>query len=70
MLHLLDDFLVGAVNELVCIVSLENLVSWCEFLGVPIAEEKTEKTKQCIVFTGIELDTGKMEARLLLDKLN
>ena len=59
----------GAVNELVCNVSLENLISGCEFLRVPIAEEKTENAKQCIVFAGIELDSVKMELRLPLDKL-
>ena len=52
----------GAVNDFFCNVSVI-------FLGVPIAEEKTEKSKQCTVFAGIELDTVNMEARLPLDKI-
>ena len=38
-----NENILKPVNELVCNVSLDNLISGCEFLGVPIAEEKTEE---------------------------
>ncbi len=41
----------------------------CKDLGIPVVEEKTEKGA-CIVFLGVTLDSIKMEARLLQDKLD
>jgi hypothetical protein len=43
---------------------LEGALSLCKFLGVPMAELKTEGPTTCLTFLGIELDTVRMEARL------
>jgi hypothetical protein len=61
LVHYLDDFLLAGGNS----KTLFNEV--CSFLGL---EEKTSKAMDGYVvdFTGIELDTDKMEARLPRDK--
>jgi hypothetical protein len=61
LVHYLDDFLLAGGNS----KTLFNGV--CSFLGL---EEKTSKAMDGYVvdFTGIELDTDKMEARLPRDK--
>jgi hypothetical protein len=44
-------------------------LSLCEYLGVPIAPEKTVGPSTILTFAGIELDTNTMEARLPGDKI-
>ena len=41
----------------------------CDYLGVPIAQEKTCGPSQVIQFAGITLDSINQEARLPEDKL-
>ena len=41
----------------------------CNYLGVPIAQEKTSGPSQVIQFAGITLDSINQEARLPEDKL-
>jgi hypothetical protein len=36
---------------------LKNFLSLCEYLGVPIAQEKTVGPRTTLTFAGIELDT-------------
>jgi hypothetical protein len=64
MLHILDDFLfLGPPSSLICKKSLEQFISMCDVLGVPIKSEKTEGPSTTIVFLG----SSRMEARLPLD---
>ena len=48
---------------------LNNFLSLCDCLGVPIAHEKTEGPSTTLQFAGITLDTINIEARLPDDKL-
>ena len=48
---------------------LESFVAMCDFLGVPLAQGKTEGPSQVMTFLGIELDTRTQMARLPADKL-
>ena len=41
----------------------------CNFIGVPIAQDKTVGPNTTLQFAGIELDSVQQEARLPLDKL-
>ena len=40
VLHILDDFLFIVNNQAKCHEDLTNFLSMCEYLGVPIAQEK------------------------------
>ena len=46
------------------------MLSTFHTINVPIAERKTQGPSQVIEFMGILLDTIKMQARLLQDKIN
>ncbi|XP_044179321.1 uncharacterized protein LOC122960856 [Acropora millepora] len=69
VLHILDDFLFIAESESKCRSDLSKFLSLCDYLGVPIAHEKTEGPVTALKFAGITLDTINMEARLPEDKL-
>ncbi|XP_062586589.1 uncharacterized protein LOC134248181 isoform X1 [Saccostrea cucullata] len=70
MLHILDDFLfIGPRDSSICGLALQQFISLCEVLGVPIKSEKTEGPSTEIVFLGIQLDTVKWEARLPQDRV-
>ena len=69
VLHILDDFLFIANSEPKCRTDLDNFLRMCEYLGVPIAQEKTVGPSQVLQFAGITLDSVKQEARLPDDKL-
>ena len=69
MLHLLDDFLIVAPSLEHCHSQLVNFLNLCEYLGIPMAPEKTVGPSNVLSFAGIELDTCRMEARLPNDKL-
>ena len=69
VLHILDDFLFIACDEAKCQADLHNFLAMCDFLGVPIAEEKTEGPYTSLQFAGITLDSILQEARLPDDKL-
>ena len=48
---------------------LHSFLNLCEYLGVPIAEDKTVGPHTVLQFAGITLDTVKQEARLPDEKL-
>lgn len=69
VLHILDDFLFIADSKEKCQLDLTNFLSMCQYLGVPIAEEKTVGPDTSLQFAGITLDSVLQEARLPDDKL-
>lgn len=69
LLHILDDFLFIAVSEDKCRTDLSNFLSMCEYLRVPIAQEKTCGPANVLQFAGITLDSIRQEAHLPEDKL-
>ena len=69
VLHILDDFLFIAPTKDQCNRDLANFVSFCDYIGVPLAPEKTVGPDTVLQFAGIILDSIRMEARLPDDKL-
>lgn len=69
ILHLLDDFLLVAPSAELCQKQLKLFLSLCEYLGIPMAPEKTCGPATTMSFAGIELDSVRLEARLPLDKI-
>lgn len=69
VLHILDNFLFIANSQDKCHAALTNFLSMCEYLGVPIAQEKTVSPDTTLQFAGIMLDSVLQEARLPVDKL-
>lgn len=69
IIHILDDFLICEPTYDLCKNSLGKLLKICEYLGIPMAQEKTFGPLKVMSFVGIELDTEKSEARLPADKL-
>ena len=69
VLHILDDFLFIADSQDKCHADLTNFVSMCEYLGVPIAQEKSVNPDMTLQFAGITLDSVMQEARQPDDKL-
>ena len=57
VLHMLDDFLFIAESSEKCQLDLNNFLNKCQFLGVPIAEEKTVGPNMVLQFAGITLDS-------------
>ena len=57
VLHTLDDFLFIAHSHGKCQADLCNFLSMCDFLGVPIAHEKTLGPLTSLQFAEIELDS-------------
>ena len=52
-----------------CHTHLPNFLRLCDYLGVPIAHEKTVEPRSTIEFAGITIDSISQEARLPPDKL-
>ena len=70
ILHYLDDFLVlGPPRSGVCRDALGHMLTTCQSLGVPLAEDKVAGPATSLVFLGIELDSVCMEAKLPKEKL-
>ena len=69
VLHILDDFLFIADSHDKCHGDLTNFLYMCEYIGVPIAQEKNVGPDTTLQFAGITLDTVMQEARLPVDKL-
>ena len=70
LIHLLDDFLTaGPPASDICSRRLEIILAACTYLGIPVAEEKTEASTTSLTFLGIHLDTDLLEARIPDDKL-
>ena len=70
VLHYLDDYiLIGPPHSPVCQEGLHTLLREASFLGIPIAEQKTEGPSTNITYLGIEIDTIRGELRLPITKL-
>ena len=70
ILHYLDDYLNVCADSLsLATQQLDIILSFFRYLGIPLAEEKTEGLSQVLAFLGILLDTVRCEARLPPDKL-
>lgn len=69
LIHLLDDFLLIQPTASQCSVSLRLFLDLCDFLGIPMAPEKTFGPSTILTFAGVELDTIRCESRLPVDKL-
>lgn len=68
MTHILDDFLLVSKNREAGSQARQSFETLCQYVGIPLAPEKTEGPTTCLTFAGIELDTEKMEARLPVEK--
>ena len=69
VIHILDDFLFIAPSKEKCQGDLNNFLTVCQRIGIPIANEKTMGPDRALQFAGIILDTALMEARLPEEKL-
>ena len=70
LLHLLDDFLIISSTYDVCKAQLALFIQLCDFLGIPIAPDKTYGPSPVLTFAGIELDSLTWEARLPQEKID
>ena len=73
VLHILDDFLFIAESRDKCASDLQNFISMCTYLSVPLAQEKTVGQATVLQFAGITLDSVLQEARLpeeILEKMS
>ena len=69
LLHFLDDFLLIQPTGDQRSKSLQLFLDLCEYLGTPMAPEKTCSPSTNLTFPGIELDTIRCESPLLEDEL-
>lgn len=69
IIHILHDFLIAAESFDTCKTSLQHFLAFCEYVGVPMAPEKTEGPSPVLAFAGIELDCSRNEARLPHEKV-
>ena len=70
IMHYLDDYLLlGPPESLECQRALETTLTYCQNLGVPVADHKTEGPSTLLVFLGIEIDTINRTLRLPREKL-
>ena len=69
LLHILDDFLFIAKTKEQCARDFQNFIFMCDYLGVPLAPEKTVGLDTVLQFAAITLDSALFEARLPEDKL-
>ena len=67
--HILDDFIAVANSFSVCRESLERLIGFLEFLGIPVNHDKTVWPSTTVEVHGVEVDTDRMIARLPEKKL-
>ncbi len=66
-MHILDDFLI-LILQLVLVPKECKLVDTCDYIGVPLIQDKTE-CSTTLVFLGIELDSLQLQARLRPNKI-
>ncbi len=69
ILHMVDDFLILGASHDEAKLGLDIFQQLCEFLGVPLARDKTFGPATKLPFLGIDLCTVSMSAFILLDKL-
>ena len=67
--HILDDFIIFEESYERCEAALSLILSFLDYIGVPVEPSKTEGPTQCLTFVGVELDTILMESRLPLGKV-
>jgi hypothetical protein len=68
--HYLDDFIIlGPPGSEKCRGDLTTLLSWTDWLGFPVAEEKMKGPATRITFLGIEIDSEALQLRLPEGKL-
>ena len=65
----MDDFLFIGPSVWVCQLALDIFVQLYEYLGVPLAPDKTMGPVQALPFVGVYLDTLYMSASLPQDKI-
>ena len=70
LIHLLDDFLIIAPSHKLCSDQLNLVLDLCQYLGIPMAPEKTCGPSTVMAFAGIELDSEQQVAWLPQVKLN
>ena len=70
VIHILDNFLFIAPSKEKCQGDLDNFLTFCQRIGILIANKKTMAPDRAIQFAGITLDTELMEARLPEEKLD
>ena len=64
VIYILDDFLFIAPSKEICQGDLDNFLTSCQRIGIPIANEKTMGPDRALQSAGITLDTESMEVRL------
>ena len=70
MSHILDDFIfLGPGNSNACSRNLNTFLDLAQLLNIPIKHEKTVEPTTELIVHGIEIDSQKMEFRLLEDKI-
>jgi len=70
VIHILDDFFfVTKPPRSNCLTALCNILCLFTELDIPVAPAKTFPPTTSLEFMGVLLDSDKMEARLLVDKL-
>lgn len=70
MSHMIDDFFfIGDKSSSDCERDLNQFISMCSDIGVPIKHEKTILPSTVITIYGIEVDSEVMESRLPLEKI-
>ena len=68
--HYLDDFLFMGKNDTSeCMKLMTEFVKLCEFIGVPLAHEKTVGPTTKLIFLGIEIDTTMMVIKIPNEKV-
>ena len=66
----LDDFLFGALKQLLCNALVDNFLNVCREVKFPIAMEKTEWASQIIIFLGMFLNTVTQTISIPVEKIN
>lgn len=70
VIHYLDDYLIlGPPNSDLCRQFLQDFLSVCSVLGIPVAMEKVEGPLTILTFLGLELDSGMQQIRLTQGRL-
>ena len=68
--HFIDDFIfVGPPHSDKCLHDLNQFLSLCERIGVPIKTQKTVQPTSVLSVYGIIVDSENMELRLSIDKI-
>ena len=70
VVHYLDDFLICAPEEETCTSWLCSFQDTMDFLGIPVAHDKTIPPTPILVFLGIEIDAVNQVLRLPKVKLD